>query len=600
MSNFIITNNISKFEKAVSNFTKRGLNESCKFTLGDTHFASFNKRSYVNENYLSISNKNFVACVGTFIYKDSKGKDALTKLYRDFNNNVKEIQEKAIFQGTIIIKKGNDIVVFCDKYNVHWTYYYSINNTFFISSSLKETINALDEKVLIMDRFLEALMQRGTMGNNMFYDGVKKLFGNETIIINNNLLKIDTYLYDINKYDFSQSTEKEIVDTFSEAFLNTIESTYKAFGSEIAIHQSGGLDSRLILSAFLKLGYKPNLIYGTGNSPLTSQYDQDKVIIEKIAKKYELKTYFMNWNINGLIGEIDTIEGFNRYGFNCNENYCNKNWYSEYQNNVGSYGKLLFDGHMGETLNIEGEDSIFNGVYPNAFSMRSIFDEYQKVFFTNFYWKSENKKAEHIEYLRNEHNNLVNGVFEIPHNGDIMDINHYQKYWWLRYRPADSHPTNLFNDFFSSFSPLGTSNLHDITMSIPFNLIKNREFSIKIIDKFAPDLNSVGLFSRAKSSKIKNGKIIRTGGTKMEILRSIHKNTPQPLIDIYRKIKSYSASGAVQPSDPMRDFYINNIEKIGLLNNIFDFKKQKGDVRVLATTYIYLKAVEALGYDKVK
>jgi len=600
MSNFIITNSIEKFEKAVSNFTKRGLKESSRFITGNTHFASFNKRSYIDENYLSISNEDFVACAGTLIYKDSKGKDALLKLYEDFNNNVKVIQDMAILQGTIIIKKGKNIIVFCDKYNVHWTYFYNVNNTFFISSSLKETIDALDEKVLIMDRFLEAFMQRGTMGNNMFYEGVKRLFGNEIIIIDEQSFKIDSYKYDINRYDFSQATEKEIVDTFSESFLNTIESTYKAFGPEIAIHQSGGLDSRLILSAFLKLGYKPNLIYGTGNTPLTSQYDEDKVIIKKIAKKYGLNFYFMNWNINGIIGENETIEGFNRYGFNCNENYCNKNWYNEYQDNVGKYGKLLFDGHMGETLNIEGEDSIFNGEYPKSFSMKDIFDEYQKVFFTNFHWKSDNKKAEHTEYLRNEHNNLVDNVFHIPHNGDIMDINHYQKYWWLRYRPADAHPTNLFNDFFSSFSPLGISNLHDITMSIPFNLIKNREFSIKVIDKYTPGLNSVGVFSRATSSKIKNGKIIRSGGKKMEMLRSIHKATPQPLIDIYRKIKDYSTSKDVIPSDPLRDFYINNIEKSGLLNNVFDFKKQKGDVRILATTYIYLKGVETLGYDKIK
>ena len=62
MSNFIITNSIEKFEKAVSNFTKRGLQESSRFITGNTHFASFNKRSYIDENYLSISNEDFVAC----------------------------------------------------------------------------------------------------------------------------------------------------------------------------------------------------------------------------------------------------------------------------------------------------------------------------------------------------------------------------------------------------------------------------------------------------------------------------------------------------------------------------------------------------------
>jgi predicted acetyltransferase len=377
-----------------------------------------------------------------------------------------------------------------------------------------------------------------------------------------------------------------------------IEGLYKAFGNEIAIHQSGGLDSRLILAGFLKLGYKPKLIYGLGNTPLTSQYNEDKLIIEKISKKYHLSTYLMNWNINGIIDQIQTEDSFSKYGFNCNENYCNGNWYKEYNENIAGIAKLILDGHMGETLNIEGEDGIFHGNYPKEFSMSNIFEVYQGIFFNNYEWRSSDKKKEHIEYLKSEISNLTDKTFNLPHNGDMMDINEYQKYWWIRYRPADAHPTNLFNEFFNSLSPLGISKLHDITLNIPFDLIKNRAFSINMIDKWVPDLNSVGLFSRATLSRIKDGKIIRSGGKKYEILREIHKNTPKPLISAYRAIKKSTVVEEKTVNNPMRDFYINQLEK-SELNNIFDFSNQKGDVRVLATTYIYWKGIEKLGYDSI-
>lgn len=598
MSNFVITNNLEKFEKGTLNLKERGLLESNRETVNGIHFASYHKRGYKNDNFLSIEN-DFVCVIGTFIYKNNYGKNAFKLFYDDFNGNINQAQLDSILQGTIIIKKGDSIKIFCDKYNVHWTYYFNQDGVYYISSSLSNVIGCLNKKVLLMNRFLEAVSQRGTMGQQMFYEGVKRLFGNETISLTENSgFELQSYQYKTNEYDFSGASRSEIEDVFSNAYLETIEGLYKAFGNEIAIHQSGGLDSRLILAGFLKLGYKPKLIYGLGNTPLTSQYNEDKLIIEKISKKYDLKTYLMNWNINGIIDQNQTEDSFLKYGFNCNENYCNGNWYKEYNENIGGLAKLILDGHMGETLNIEGEDGIFHGNYPKEFSMSYIFDVYQGIFFNNYEWRSSEKKKEQIEYLKYEISNLTDKTFHLPHHGDMMDINEYQKYWWIRYRPADAHPTNLFNEFFNSLSPLGISKLHDITLNIPFDLIKNRAFSINMIDKWVPDLNSVGLFSRATLSRIKDGKIIRSGGKKYEILREIHKNTPKPIISAYRAIKKVSLGEEKTVNNPMRDFYISQLEK-SELNNIFDFSNQRGDVRVLATTYIYWKGIEKLGYDSI-
>ena len=600
MGNFILTNCINKFEKGISDLSNRGLKESSRIKFNNTYFASFHKRGYVNENFVPIDDNSFICCVGTLIFDGFTGQKALKKLFDKFDGNPEDIQYNSTFQGTLIIRKNGETVVFCDKYNVYWTYYTVLGDSFFVSSSLSVTIKSLDKKVLNLDRLLEAIMQRGTIGHKMFYDGVKRLFGNETIIIKSEGLKINRFSYDNNQYDFEKATENEIMNVFSETFLKVIEGLYGAFGNKIGIHQTGGLDSRLILAAFVKLGYKPTLLYGLGNTPLTSQFDDDRKVVEKLSKKFGLKTYFMNWKINGLISVDETIQGFKNFGFNCNENYCNKSWYNEYEQNVVDFANLLLDGHMGETLNIEGEDVIFNGKYPEKFNMDYIFNEYQKVFFNNFSWKSKDKMNAHLYYLQNELKDIVENTFHLPSKDGLMDIKNYQKYWHIRYRPADAHPTNLFNEFFSSLSPLGIPDLHDLVLNIPFHLIKDRGFSIKTIDRWVPEMNSVGVFSRARLAKIENGKIIRAGGKKEELIKSIYNITPNPIRNIYRGVKKTVKPPPSNLKSPMWSFYADNLKNCEVLSEVFDFDKQIGDVRVLATAFIYSKGIETLGYDVLK
>ena len=599
MSKFILTNSKEKLEIGLSNFLKRGLKVSGRFSLSGVYFISFHKRGYDDENIVFFEN-NFVCSIGTFIYQGRQGSSALNLLYNNFSDNFKEIQLESVLQGTIIIKKGSDIHVFCDKYNVHWTYYSKDKESFYISSSLSNVVESLDKKILLMDRFLEAKIQRGSMGNEMFYKGIKRLFGNQEININTKgEFYLKQYDYEQNRPDLSGASESEIIKFFSEAYFSVLENLVNAFNGEIAIHQSGGLDSRLILAGFLHLGYKPKLIYGLGNTPLTSQYNQGKIIIDKICKKYALNSYLMNWSINGNMDVSQIVKSFHRYGFNCNENYCNENWYKEYLENIGLHAKLLLDGHMGETLNIEGEDKIFNGIYPEVFSMDYLFEMYQNIFFTNFIWRSNDRKKSHIDYLKSELSQLTDSVFKLPHSGDSMSIKDYQSFWWLRYRPADAHPTNLFNEFFSSLSPLGISKLHDITLNIPFNLIKNRGLSIKLIDSWVPGLNDVGLFSRATRSRIKDGKIIRSGGRAQEVLMNLHRITPNSVVNAYRMGKNLVQKQNKVAIDPLRDFYVSQL-KYSPLNEIFDFTNQKGDVRALATAFVYWKSIEVLGYDSIE
>jgi len=50
--------------------------------------------------------------------------------------------------------------------------------------------------------------------------------------------------------------------------------------------------------------------------------------------------------------------------------------------------------------------------------------------------------------------------------------------------------------------------------------------------------------------------------------------------------------------DVQREFYVKWLSDDKLLGEVFDFSKQKGDVRRLATCAIYSDLVNSIGYDK--
>jgi hypothetical protein len=600
MSKFVLTNNLTKFKTSLDDFKVRGYKLSREITANNFYFACHHKRSLNDENILELPNGDFVCATGAFIYRGLKGIQALEKFYLEFKFDFSEFDKYSVFQGAIILFKNSKIQVFTDKYHAYWVYYVNNEMDFFVSNSLSNTIRNLTKKTLVLNSFIEAFTQRGNIGHKLFYKGVNRLFGNQQINIENNKFTLSEFDYTLTPYDFTGATVEEVVNNFSELLLDKFDDIQKAFNNQIAINQSGGLDSRLVLAAFLKLGYKPTLIYGIGNSPLTSQFNADYEIVKKLAKHFGLKTQFMDWKVKNIVDKEETNSNFFKYGFLSIENYCNNSWYNEYTNNIKEHSQVLLDGSMGEMLNIEGEDGIFGPDIPKEFNMDYIFDAYQNIFFNNFVWRNNNNKQDHISFLKGELSNVVDNVYKLPHAENIMDMKYYQRFWWARYRPADAHPTNLKNDFYYSYSPLAISQLHDFTSCISPDMVKKRSFSIKTISNLTPDLIKFDLFSRATVSRIENGKILRTGGRKNEILANVLEFTPKPIHRIYSRFKRVVSTPTSNEKHPMWQFYLKWLEENSLLSDIFDFSAQKGnDVRVLANTAIYANAINQLGYDEI-
>ena len=203
------------------------------------------------------------------------------------------------------------------------------------------------------------------------------------------------------------------------------------------------------------------------------------------------------------------------------------------------------------------------------------------------------------EIARN--NNIAKNIFKIPVDIKEIGMQYYQEYWHTRYRPADAHPTNLFNDFMYAYSPLGDAELQDFALKIPFDMITKRGLSIKLIENMMPGLSKVEFFSRAGKIKIVNNKIIRIQGSSMyKLLKFIHKLTPRFLISAYRYFKKMYIAKQPVTRNIQREFYVKWLNNDKLLGGLFDFSKQKGSVRRLATCAIYSDLVNSIRYDKKK
>ena len=149
----------------------------------------------------------------------------------------------------------------------------------------------------------------------MFYEGVYRLFGNEIISIDEGGLDVNKVDH-INGNNFSDLSVDSIVQSFSKLLLEKYGQIYKAFGNDIGIHLTGGFDSRLHLAVLLKLGCRPTILYAVGNNSLTSQFNKDKDIVERLVKKFNLKVHYMDWSIDGIVDKEQTRRNVNKYGFN--------------------------------------------------------------------------------------------------------------------------------------------------------------------------------------------------------------------------------------------------------------------------------------------
>ena len=160
-------------------FKKKGMKISIENNLKDYKLITFHKRAFENKNFFCFENGNFMASLGTPVYKEYNGEKAAVILYNDFKKNLN--LDFRNFNGNFcyIIFIDNKLYLFND-YNGSYHIYHDVNYNI-ISSSFLVIANYLNHKDIYSQGLYEYIFYGATFGSNCILKDVIQL-GNKKIV----------------------------------------------------------------------------------------------------------------------------------------------------------------------------------------------------------------------------------------------------------------------------------------------------------------------------------------------------------------------------------------------------------------------------------
>jgi len=599
MARIISTNNYEKYKNAFNSNKISGLSDCSEFIYLDTFTVAFNKRVVKTDNFLKIDENNFIASSGTIIYKQEFGKNALKKIFDDFDSNhIDEVRSNGMGNYLIVIQKNDCIYAFVDKYQIFKTYYFNINDTWFISNSLFDIGKALDDIEIDEFAFMQETMQIGVIGNQSIFKNVYQLFGDEFIQINHETQKFSIHKvpYKRTKRNFEDKNIDEIVEEFKLISQKYFGMVKNIFGNEIGIHMTGGLDSRTILSGFLSVNAKPKLLYGIGENNITNTKAEDLNIIELISNLFNLEYNTLNWENNYLYSFEKWNVFFAKYGFNYSIYGVNNNFFEEYEGKLEDYPCFFEFGYFGEYLRLRDWAQKQN---KNFFTIDEFVSDYHlKSFLERIYVNVNDFKKYLIDKFKSE---AIK--YEIQLSENMFSVNQFEELRLLSNKYADSRITNFINEFAPSVIILSTEELYEFILDVPAKYRKDAVFQLKLIDSLCSKSLDIPFFSHAKKQCFdKKEYKIKPLLTKPEKINEIlkHFGISGQIYSFLRKLYFYFSGDEKFKKRTIEDKQLKKllIESISIdskyVPNFILAEKFDGDIRFLLNYALYIHAIRLI------
>ncbi len=498
MGRFILSNNKEKHDEAVEKFQDGGLEKNIHIITDEFNFTSFKKVvDNENRNSVKFDNGDFICLTGTFIYDRRTGIDAIKDIYSAFSNNISELQNEIIGSYGCVLKKNDTIYVFSDGGGIYNIYFTKKSDDIIISQDYHKISYVINNKSVNEMTLLERSFQFSNLDNETIFRKIK-LLPMENYLesdLNRNKMEIHQLSPD-NKPD-NRVIERKDIDSMAQELSDLIKKYARLVADafqDIKICMTGGLDSRLLLAAFLSIGVKPELIYGIGNSGLTNTKWEDLAINQIYAERYGLNLTTLDWSINDILGNEDRDYLLNRYG--------------QYSYIYGGKGARSFE-------NVSDNNSIFLlGFGGERYRNVQWLDDYQKnsfdldTFIQNYIYDHAqspiiNYKG-YTNYIKEKYIKIIKS-FEID-ECNIKKDDFQQLHDFYR-RSADTVLNNHLNLIARSINLSFIPEISNYISQVPAKYKENSRFQLELIRNFYPDLLNVPLFSHCQKMIIDEKKM---------------------------------------------------------------------------------------------
>lgn len=487
LSKFLLSNSTDKYNRLKNHFIQYGFGIPIEYKFNDINISFFNKINIENteQDNVFFHNEDFVTSVGTLIYNGVTNLSAYKSIYKDFTsmNDINNIRKKALGAYTLIIKKDKKIHIFTDESAVHNTYYleneeWVITNTFYHIAKVTEHLEINNDEII------EYCFQNTIIGNQTLFKNIKKLDERSCIFIDSLDVKVNV----IDVESILSDNVLSINDFASK--LKSISKIYSESLGQPTISMTGGLDSRLVLSSIISNNVSPNLIYGVGNSHLTNTLKKDLTINKRIAKKFNLNLYIMDWS-DMYPYDKDWIFNLEKYGELFVLYGSNTNIFDEL-NDYTKNNKLILFGYFGEMLrSIDWIDTIKNEYFT--------IEEFVNLYINNNIPKSPMDSSDFRKYLIEKFKKYC---FLLEINPSKIHKNNFTKIHYLYRKEADTKLCNFVNLYSYSGIFLSNYKLLSHMLYMDYENKKQSSFVINVIYRLEKKLLDIPLLSHTKVSKI--------------------------------------------------------------------------------------------------
>lgn len=459
-----------------------GFKKNSEVLDGFVKICTYSKKNIETENMV-VKGSDFCAGVGTYIYKSKIGKDALEKIFLDFDFNM-DIRSDIVGSYCIVINKGNKLCIFIDPASTYNVYYHLssdgkeivLTNTYF-HIALTNSECSIDEQ-----KFIANYQHKCINGDTPFY-GIQKLMGGEAIVFEHGVWSLHSI--ECPSIDY----KKHVVDKAVEMYSNIGELFHTS-----GVFMTGGQDSRLALSLMLNRGMKPTLFYGVGDSEDTNTKTQDLECVKAISKRYDLPIEIMNWG-NSYTEDRDSC--FKKYGEMALIYSMNLNIFNEFEKNIKC--DFLALGYFGEVYrNVETIekykqtsfklDDFIDDLYLNGGESAFLGDEFLK----------------YRSYIKSQFEIICKVNNMDPYNltkQDFQTLNTVYRQRW------DTVMNNFANQFCYSMPLFGDYQLTKLAEKTDYEAKEQSRFLLDIMQKMDSEIVLLPFFSHIKVKKFdsKNG-----------------------------------------------------------------------------------------------
>lgn len=236
---------------------------------------------YNNGTQVVLTEVYGIALSGRVKVNSNNSHDSLLNLISDLKVKKWPLSENysGAFSGLLYDEEG--VTIFNDPLGIYKLYYHFTEEIIIISTSLTEMSKIKHFDLNYSAWYLELTSpEYSQYGTSTIFKNVSTLLPGEFILLRNNLICVSLYDTTIKQEDKSANRKELAID-----LVNLINKEFEAFYSdfeELTIPMSGGVDSRVVLSPFIKLNKKIKI----------SNYGKLDVLDSYIAKEIANKFNF--------------------------------------------------------------------------------------------------------------------------------------------------------------------------------------------------------------------------------------------------------------------------------------------------------------------